>query len=81
MQELQASLLAPPPPNAPNTFLSQEDLLRAIDEMKHVPEKMELAEQKGDHVVAGQIKAIYDYWKAGFLLVPGVDPKLETAAI
>lgn len=81
MAELQESLLTPPPQNAPNTFLSKEDVLRAIEEMRHVPEKIELAAKNGDETVSGQIKAIYDYWKNGFLLVDPAHEKLATAAI
>ncbi|MBK7863771.1 MAG: hypothetical protein IPJ65_35235 [Archangiaceae bacterium] len=81
MAELQASLLAPPPQNAPETFLSKDDLLRAIDEMKRVPEKASLAASRGDHTVSKQIEDIYRYWKNGFLLTDGLDPKLATAAL
>lgn len=79
--ELQASLLQPPPHNSPNSFLSQEDLLRAIDEMKRVPEKVERAHKAGEETVAGQIQAIYDFWKSGFVVAPGVNEALANAPI
>jgi hypothetical protein len=78
--ELQQSLLQAPPPNAPEQFLSQEDLLRAIEEMRREPQKAKLARANGDEVVANQIDDIYRYWTHGFLLTDELDPKLQQLA-
>ncbi len=79
--ELEQSLIEQLPVNAPNAFLSKEDLLRAIAEMREVPRKAELARKDGDEVLAGKIMDIYHYWTNGFLSVNPADEKLAQQAI